>query len=273
MEQDTAYDQYIADTCDAATDGICHEHDVLEDQHAADNVVHVDFARVAAMAPTVASPNIVSTTTKRHHSALVMEGVCQKCAHCGMALTDSVSVERGIGPTCSKKGYLEDPKDGDEMQAMIDLAEYPELVDMLTKNYKPQGVRGLMNGLVKVASLNRKHEVFGACCDAIDSLGYTRLASLLRESIAAIVVSEKDAYPDYLVVWVKKAYWSYGWMRELYNIPGVRTKVYNVQGVLVPKVQKRPLWEAMNRVYGGYVVKTNKGAFKIQPVPGQAVKV
>jgi hypothetical protein len=282
MEQDTAYDQYVINQCEALNEASHHEHDCQE-HHAqgdADNVVHVNFAQVAANAPTLQSPTLPGisltgtvNTKKRVHSDLIMEGVCQRCAHCGMELTDSVSVERGIGPTCSKKGYLEDPKDGDEMQAMIDLAEYPELVDLLTKNYKPLGVRGLMNGLVKVASLNRKHEVFSACCDAIDSLGYGRLAALLRDSIAAISVYENDKYPDYLVVWVKKAYWNYTWMRELYNIPGTRTKIHGIRGVLILKTQKQNLWAAMKRVYEGYVVKTNKGAFKIKSGPKQVVKV
>ena len=273
MEQDTAYDAYTADQCDCQVNGPCHQLDCKE-HHVEGNVVHVNFAAVAVTAPTLPNVPLVDVTTKkRHHNDLVMEGVCSRCAHCGMELTDSVSVERGIGPTCSRKGYLEDPKDSDEMQAMIDLAEYPELVELLTKNYKPQGVRGLMNGLVKIASLNRKHEVFGACCDAIDSLGYSKLGSLLRESIAAISVSEPEAYPDYLLVWVKKAYWNYTWMRELYsNVTGVRAKVHGVRGVLVPKTQKQPLWATMKRVYEGYVVKTSKGAFKIQSGPKQAVK-
>ncbi len=277
MEQDAAYEAYLAQQCEALTDGPCHQHDCQEHHAEGDAPNVVNFAAVAAQAPTLAVPTLPTlgtvTTKKRLHGDLIMEGVCSRCAHCGMELTDSVSVERGIGPTCSKKGYLEDPKDGDEMQAMIDLAEYPELVELLTKNYKPLGVRGIMNGLVKVASLNRKHEVFSACCDAIDSLGYKRLAGLLRESISAISVTEPDNFPDYFLVWVKKAYWNYTWSRELYTIPGTRSKVYGVKGVLVPKTQKRALWRSLIRVYNGYVVKTSKGAYKIRSGPKQAVKV
>ena len=59
------------------------------------------------------------STTKLHHGTLIMSGVCEKCAHCGQPLTDSVSIERGIGPVCSNKGYKEEPKDADEIQAMI----------------------------------------------------------------------------------------------------------------------------------------------------------
>ena len=114
-----------------------------------------------------------------------------------------------------------------------------------------------------MASLNRKHEVFGACCDAIESLGYRKLASLLRDSLAAISVYETDKYPDYYAVWVKKAFWSPSWSNEVYNILGTQSKVKEVRGVLVPKTQKRALWAALNKLYTGYVVKTSKGAFKI----------
>jgi len=272
-QQEAAYNQYLADQCEAQLDGPCHVQDCQE-HHSEGNVVHANFAAVAATAPTLPNVPLVNVTTKKRlHGDLIMEGVCSRCAHCGMELTDSVSVERGIGPTCSRKGYLEDPKDGDEMQAMIDLAEYPELVDLLTRNYKPQGVRGIMNGLVKVASLNRKHEVFSACCDAIDSLGYRKLATLLRDSIAAIAVSEDAKYPDFYTVWVKKAYWNYTWMREVYSIPGHRAKIYGVKGILIPKTQKRALWLSLMRVYSGYVVKTAKGAYKIKSGKKQQVKV
>jgi hypothetical protein len=205
------------------------------------------------------------STTKLHHSTLIMHGVCEKCAHCGQPLTDSVSIERGIGPVCSKRGYHEDePKDADEIQAMIDLAEYPDLVEFLTEHYKPQGVRGLMNGLVKVCSLNRKHECFAACCEAISSLGYDRLASTLRESIAVVVLTEPDN--DHYKVWVKKSDFSWPWYNSIKVIPGFR----RVRGGCVfPKneTSRKMLWAAMREHYEGLVVKTPKGAFKIGPRP------
>lgn len=264
-----AHDQALIEEHEARRDGELQLLDVLEDQSMANSL-----PVAPPPPPSVVAPVLVGLTTqKRHHSDLLLEGVCQRCAHCGMELTDSVSVERGIGPTCSKKGYLEDPKDGDEMQAMIDLAEYPELVQFLTDHYKPQGVRGLMNGLVKVASLNRKHAVFSVCCDAIDSLGYRKLASILRESLAAVLVSENKQYPDYLVVWVKRANFQWSWYRLLKVIPGVRHKTYGVRGVLVPKVQRRALWAAILSEYKGLVVKTPKGAFKVARGSKQPVQM
>lgn len=209
------------------------------------------------------------STTKRHHSNLVFEGVCSECAHCGHSLTDSVSIERGIGPVCSKKGYKEDAKDADELQAMIDLAEYPDLVEFLVEHHKPQGVRGLMNGLVKLCSLNRKHPAFGAMCEAVSSLGFDKLASVLRESIAVVDVKEHPEYPGYYLVWVKKRDFSWSWARSLKNIPGWRYPRKGIRGILVPvqEAARKQLWTAMKDHYEGLVVKTPKGAFKIEPRP------
>lgn len=141
------------------------------------------------------------TTAKVPHRNLILDGVCTHCAHCGQQLTDSVSIQRGIGPVCSKRGYAEDPVDGDEMQAMIDLAEFPELAEFLVEHYKPLGVRGLVNGLVRAASLNRprgrgrsegNYKVHAACCDAIQSLGHVKLANLLRDTLVVVSLSKVD---------------------------------------------------------------------------------
>ncbi len=208
--------------------------------------------------------------SKGQRFTLTLQGVCTHCAHCGQPLTDSVSVERGIGPVCSKKGYLEDPKESDEMQAMIDLAEYPDLVQYLTDHYKPQGVRGLMNGLVKVCSLNRRSPVHQACCDAVESLGYKALASLLRESIAIVEVKNSETYPGCFHVWVKKSEWNWQWTNAIRSVPGAhfsRTE----KGTIVPFGQKKALWELMLKHYAGFCAKVptkdGKGLHTVKLLP------
>ncbi len=181
---------------------------------------------------------------------LLFHGVCTACAHCGQPLSDSVSIERGIGPVCSKKGYAEDPKDADEMQAMIDLAEFPSLVRFLTERYKPQGVRALMNGLVRICSLNRRSPVHRACTDAVESLGYKQLASTLRESVSVVDVKECKEVPGYFLVHVKKSDWSWDWTNLVRRIPG-STFRKGLRGSLIPLDQKRRLWEAMVQHFEG----------------------
>jgi len=203
--------------------------------------------------PTVAFEMPAQAYIKKgQRFTLMFHGVCTHCAHCGQPLTDSVSIERGIGPICSKKGYMEDPTNPDEMQAMIDLAEFPALVEYLTAHYKPQGVRGLMNGLVKICSLNRRSPVHQACCDAIESLGFKSLASLLRESISIIEVKEFDK--DNYLVWVKKSEWSWAWTNALRAIPGCFFS-RQAKGTVVPKKDKRALWDLMLKFYEGFCAK------------------
>lgn len=162
------------------------------------------------------------TMQKRRHGELILQGVCSHCAHCALKLTDAESVERGLGPVCSKKGYFEEPKEGvDEIQAMIDLAKYLELIQFLNDHYKPKGVRGLVNGLVRVCSLNRKSPVHQACTDAIDSLGYKALASLLRESLAILELSESVTIPGSYELWIKKSDFRWGFYNAIRVMPGV----------------------------------------------------
>jgi hypothetical protein len=220
---------------------------------------------------------------KMYHGKLILQGVCSHCAHCGQALTDSESVERGIGPVCSRKGYFEDPKDSDEMQAMIDLAEYPQLVEFLVEHYKPQGIRGMVNGLVRVCSLNRRSPVHQACTDAIQSLGYEKLASLLRESLAVVEIKESKKFPGSIEVWCKKDEWKFRFTNALrYQLGGhferdlkatVVPVTKDVDGVTTSLMiyspsakgqvtHRRYIWNLLLAHYEGFYVKVVKGDTK-----------
>jgi hypothetical protein len=106
-------------------------------------------------------------------------------------------------------------------------------------------------------------------CEAVSSLGYDRLASTLRESIAVVELKEHDEYPGYYLVWVKKKDFSWGWARALKAIPGWRYPRRGLRGILILKQEtaRQQLWKAMKEYYEGLVVKTPKGTFKIQPRP------
>lgn len=234
------------------------------------------------------------TTTKIPHKNMILEGVCTHCAHCGHELTDSVSIQRGIGPVCSKKGYSEDPVEADETQALIDLAEYPELVAFLMEHYKPLGVRGLVNGLVRVASLNRPRgrgqcdgnaSVHSACCDAIESLGHRKLAALLRETLVVLEVRDSEKYPGHAEVWIKKREWTKEWSWDLRRDTWGSFYCREVKATVVPMhkpgdpksvactgrtgpdghhvTNKRALWDLMLKHYGGLVAKVRGSTVKI----------
>lgn len=206
------------------------EEDRVEAEAAKAVAASTAIEEPAPLSREEAYPDLSNVTVKKvPHRNLILEGICSHCAHCGHQLTDAESVQRGIGPVCSRKGYAEDPVDADEMQALIDLAEFPELVDFLMEHYKPLGIRGLVNGLVRVASLNRPRgrgwcdgnvKVHTACCDAIQSLGHKLMADMLRETLVIMDVKDADGIPGSLAVWVKRRDWCKEWSWGLKRIPG-----------------------------------------------------
>lgn len=235
------------------------------------------------------------TITKVPHKNLILSGVCSNCGHCGQPLTDSVSVQRGIGPTCSKRGYSEDPVDGDEMEAFICLAEFRELVEFLTEHYKPLGIRGLVNGLVRVASLNRPRgrgqsegnvKVFAACCDAIEALGHRSMANLLRHTLISVWVDPVDGSPGvFSVKPLKRKTPEWWWRRVQGDISGARwdrfqsahiVRFHDAADAKVsvpatfpdangrPVSNKRALWELIIEAFEGGFMKHGEKVIKIE---------
>lgn len=222
-------------------------------------------------------------TQKVSHVRLVTQGICSHCGHCHQPLTDSVSVERGIGPTCSKKGYFEDPKDGDGTDAMLALAEYPQLVEFLLAHNKPDNLRGLMNALVKVCALNMGNaNLHAACCDAIEALGWRKLANAMRESISCMVIKASKENPGCYEVYVKRGHWTWAWDRDALRIPGATKQNNPTKHIRIPihakDDPKRPfggifdgkkmsnkgaLWSLMVKHFAGRCAKTPNGGVKI----------
>jgi hypothetical protein len=205
------------------------------------------------------------STQKMVHGSMVLNDICVECARCKLKLTDATSVERGMGPECSSKGYAEEVKDSDEIQAMIELSEYPVLVEFLVQHYKPHGVRGLMNGLVRIAALNRKTPAHAACANAIEALGYRRLAATLRDSLAIMWIRESKRHPGHYHVRVRGREWTRAWSYDCYkNIPHCFFDKVE-KGLIVSKhpQAKRALWNQMIKHYGGFCVKTENGTVRI----------
>lgn len=236
--------------------------------------------------------------TKLPHRNLILHGVTSHCAHCGQDLTDAVSVQRGIGPICSRKGYSEDPVEADEIQAMIDLAPWPELVEFLTTHYKPLGIRGLVNGLVRVCSLNRPRgrgqkegnaKVFDACCDAIENLGHRKMAAILRNTLAVVSLKNSEQDPGCVEVWVKKSEWTPSWSQDCFNkLAGAKfdkkrkamiiplykpdhigdashQRLSKVTQDNVRLTNREVLWGMLVHHYNGCVLKKGKESVKIKP--------
>jgi hypothetical protein len=225
-------------------------------------------APAACDAPAAAGLVVPPEEAYRHKGMrykLVFEGVCTHCAHCGQPLTDSTSVERGIGPVCSKKGYADETPVTDDTEALLALAEFPTLVAYLTEKYKPKGNRGLVNGLVRTASLNRRTPVHAACCDSVEALGYKRLAGALRESISIVEISDDKVHADSYSLWVKSSDFSWPFWNALKVLPGVFMERRPTRHTIVPKKLREELARLLLAHYEGLCVKTPKGAHKITP--------
>lgn len=210
-------------------------------------------------------PDVQPYTKGGMRYQLVFEGVCTHCAHCGQPLTDAPSVERGLGPICSKKGYLDEVEPKDDTEAMLALAEYPQLVDWLVTKYKPKGNRELVNGLTRTASLNRRTPVHMACTDAIDALGYKKLASALRESISVVELYEMPDTPDSYGMWIKKSDFSWSFWNRLKVQDGVHMTRYPKRATIIPKRHRLTLAKLLIEYYNGLYIKTPTGSFKICP--------
>lgn len=247
----------------------CAQEAMMEDmaveQGTMNPVEEIPVEQTESIVETLIVPPEEAYRHKGVRYKLVFEGICTHCAHCGLPLSDSISIERGLGPICSRKGYHDETPVDDDTGALLALAEYPTLVDYLTKKYKPKGNRELVNGLVRTASLNRRTPVHSACCDAVEALGYKRLASALRESISVIELSDAKENPDAYSMWVKKSDFSWSFWSELKNMPGVHMVRYPTRHTIVPKQHRRALAQLFLKYYEGLCVKTPKGAHKITP--------
>lgn len=208
------------------------------------------------------------TTQKLHHSNLILDGITDHCAHCGLELSDSISIQSGLGPLCRKKaGYFSDPEvEGDIMDAMIYLGKYPEVSDFMLKHYGPGGARGLMNGLVKLCALNRKSDLHRACTNAIEALGFHKLASVLRKSMEDISVKPSKTSGGYYNLKILRRLYSGMFQREIRDqIPGLRLD-YKSKCWLVPQSDRRILWNLLRKYYSGCVLTTEKGSHFIDPL-------
>lgn len=218
---------------------------------------------------------------KASRQQLILDNSYSVCAHCGLKLTDAESQQIGIGPICKKNsGYNDIPVGGDEIQAFIALAEYPELIQYLNDKYRPQGNRALMNGLLGCCSLNRRTPVHKACCEAIEALGYGKLASTLRKSLASVFVERSTDFPGSFSVRVLKRDFSNIWNYEIKNAAHGVFYHKASRSLIVPihkaddetsvavnsdnLPNKKILWDSLVKHYSGLIVVTPQGNFEIK---------
>ncbi len=118
-----------------------------------------------------------------------------RCACCGIALRDAVSVERGIGPVCSKKHY--DLSDMvitkgmvEEALGLLHASGLEKLVKRAAKSLKEKP-RDLCNILIwwSSAHLDETETVLD-CAAIVTALGFTALGDRLRERNTDVLITK-----------------------------------------------------------------------------------
>lgn len=185
-----------------------------------------------------------------------LHGVCSNCAHCSLALTDSLSIETGLGPICRKKARYSDPEDAekDETVAMALLSKYEDVFSFLMNNCgKDKGM--LMKAMVRIASLNRNTELHRDITNAIEALGWKTLAAHLRKPFAGIAITKSE---DQYSLKVQKKYFSYEYWNLMREFVEYRFDRAN-KCVWFKEAEKAKVWHILKLCYPNFVMKTPEG--------------
>lgn len=196
---------------------------------------------------------------------IALHGVCSGCAHCGLTLTDAMSIETGLGPVCRKNSRFNDPENNetDETVAMALMSKYPEVFEFLLSNCgKDKNL--LMKAMVRIASLNRNTQLHRDITDAIEALGWKTLAAHLRKPFSGLTISKSDH--GYGLKIVKKyfnyEFWSMLKQHVHFNFDRANRVIH------FKEEEKRKVWHLIKTYYPNFIVKTPDG---YATVPGPAL--
>lgn len=198
-------------------------------------------------------------------NAIQLHGVCNNCAHCGLTLTDSLSIETGLGPICRKKARYNDPENAekDETVAMALLSKYEEVFSFLMNNCGKNKSQ-LMKAMVRIASLNRNTELHRDITNAIEALGWVTLANHLRKPFAAIVIGKSD---DSYSLKIQKKYFSYEYWNMIREFVEYRFDRLN-KCIWFKEEEKAKIWHILKLHYPNFVMKTPEG---FATIPGPSL--
>lgn len=187
--------------------------------------------------------------------------VASHCCLCGRALVDAVSVEAGIGPECRRRsGYAEaqGPIDtGDVVAALgvlADDARLPNLPESAIQAWLDGDARKVANVLVHRIACDPGTEQALKYANAIDGLGFYKLAARLSDRMAKVRITEEDGELTVKTPYNPEA------VDVLRRVPGRRwdreAKVNRF-----PSSARRPLFAALRQAFPGTVAMGPRGLF------------
>jgi len=174
------------------------------------------------------------------------------CCICRHTLTDAVSVNRGMGPICSKRYYEVEHVITDEMVmdalGCVAASQLENPVKMAAKHLKGKP-REFANVLVKWASAHYdQRDVVFDVADAVGALGFTGLATRLREDRTKVHMREHPTDKGFLTIHTAKD-WKFS--RYMRRIPKVTTapKVGRYEGWQFPLTAKQAVLTVLGHVF------------------------
>ena len=166
-----------------------------------------------------------------HYSNQIRLIMATHCCVCRASLTDSESLNDGIGPVCSKRYYnpTHNPTDDQVKFALghLSMSGLPE--DIIDKfltivNNNHVNARSGCNLLIKWASANYgDRDMVFKCSAIIRALGYTELADKLEDDRTSATVR---ILPGHVEAFISD---KYSLQRDMKNIPGA-TPIHNADG-------------------------------------------
>lgn len=176
------------------------------------------------------------------------------CCICRAALTDAVSVEKGIGPICGRKYYAIEheitPAMVEVALGVIACSKLDNSVKLTAKHMKDRP-REFCNILLKWASAHYdERAVVFDVADAVEALGFVELAAKLREDRTQVHVRPDATDPNRITVHTSN---SFMFNRTVRRIPGCQTapKVGRYEGFSVPKAHENVLMLVLAFNFGG----------------------
>ena len=224
-------------------------------------------------------PCLVDTSTPENATQGILSkwGVAvSQCACCGRTLTDGVSIERGVGPICSRKYYeLPDSMEPDFGAALVHMDRVIEL-GCITEEMV-HGTDGLMHLLCKKEDSRAVANLLSLACAAnygmskvfpitemIHALGYQVLAKKIDENNGAIRIEKHGAE-----FWIKTPY-SPEMNHDLYLRKICSTFEYKegwgrakVRICKASKVNKALIWNVLCKHFPGFRIVSEKGRTNI----------
>lgn len=183
-----------------------------------------------------------------HEDAPVTALVATHCCLCGRALTDAVSLERGIGPVCAERAGLDTPGAASDWAAVVRLVPAGLVVEG-----DPRATANRV--LYRISAAQGAPEV-PALVEGLRALGFAAVADRLTERLAeegAVTVRREG---DVLRV---EAPFSPAFNNALRAAAPGRRWDREAKAWRVPATARAGLWTALRSAFRGHALVTDAG--------------